>query len=281
MSVERKTFDLTSRSRLVGVGVHDSLTAALVADAGFDVAWVGSFEASTYRLLPDANLVTCREIADDVRMVRSGCRLPVLVDADNGYGSDECAVRAARLFAEAGADGMCIEDSAFPKFNSLYSRPDRALEDPAVFARRLEKLGHAGTGLKIVARTEALVVGLGPDEAVARLRRYADAGVDGLFVQTSTAHADRLMPVLDKLAELALPVVLAPTALPRVTADEFHAAGANLVLFANVISRAMVRGTTRMLAQLRRTRSLHEISDQIADLDEIFKLTDALAWNSA
>lgn len=271
--------ELTTRSRLVGVGVQDALTACLVEGAGFDIAWVGSFEASTYRRLPDVNLITSTEMADSVRAVRSGCTLPVFVDADNGYGSDEAAIRALDLFAAAGASAMCLEDNAYPKRNSLYSLRERALEEREVFATRIARLSGRGLDVRIIARTEALVAGLGSDEAVRRLETYAEAGAHALFVQTNAEHAGQLADVVQRLAG-RLPFVVAPTVLPHLTADEFHEMGANVVLFANVVSRAGIQGITRMLADLREGRSLGKISGHIADLGEVFRLTDALSWNS-
>jgi phosphoenolpyruvate phosphomutase len=270
--------DLDSRSRLVGVGVHDALTASLVAGAGFDLAWVGSFEASTHRRIPDVNLLTYTEMAEVIRAVRTGCRLPILVDADNGYGSDECALRALEMFRDAGATATCIEDNLFPKQNSLYSSKARPLEEPGRFVRRLEKLAGAGTGVKIIARTEALVAGLGPDEAVRRLKWYANADVDALFVQTNAAHAAQLPAVLERVSGV-LPLVVAPTALPDLTADEFHDMGAQVVLFANVVCRTTIRALTTMLAALGETRSLARVAEHICDLDEAFDLTGAARWN--
>jgi phosphoenolpyruvate phosphomutase len=270
--------NLDTHSKLIGVGAHDALTAALVEDAGFDIAWVGSFEASARRRLPDVNVLTFTEMAETVRSVRAGCQLPIFVDGDNGYGSDECALRALELFADAGAAAMCIEDNAFPKYNSLYSLPGRRLEDPDVFARRLERLANHGTGVQLVARTEALVAGLGTDEALRRLKWYAQAGVDALFVQVDARHAAELPCVLSRIAGL-LPVVVAPTALPQVPAAEFFRMGAAVMLFANVVSRAAILAVTTMLAQLRQTQSLAAVSDQIAGLDTVFQLTGAARWN--
>ncbi|MBQ1023938.1 isocitrate lyase/PEP mutase family protein [Micromonospora sp. C95] len=269
---------LSTDARLIGVGAHDALTASLVQRSGFDVAWVGSFEASTYRRMPDINVITSTEMADSVRAVRTGCDLPVFVDADNGYGTDDAAARALDQFAAAGADAMCLEDNAFPKRNSLYSTQERALEDPEAFSRRLARLVGKKTGVRIIARTEALVAGLGPEEAVRRLDRYADTGVDGLFVQANTRHADQLGEVLDRTAG-RIPIVLAPTALPEVAVDQFFDMGANVVIYANVVSRAAVRSVSRMLATLREARSLDSVTADISGLDEIFALTGAQEWN--
>jgi len=217
-------------------------------------------------------------MADAVRAVRAGCDLPVFVDADNGYGTDDAAVRAIDQFAAAGADAMCLEDNAFPKRNSLYSTQDRALEDPEAFSTRLRRLVERKTGVRIIARTEALVAGLGADEAVRRLEAYAAAGVDGVFVQANARYADQLAEVVSRMAG-RIPVVLAPTALPEVSADEFFDLGANVVIYANVVSRAAVRSVSSMLATLRDARRLDSVTPEISALDEIFALTQAQEWN--
>jgi phosphoenolpyruvate phosphomutase len=269
---------MTRESRLLGVGTCDPLTAGLIESMGFDLLWVGSFEASTARMIPDVNLITYTEVADSVRAVRARCALPIFVDGDNGYGSDECSVRALETFALAGADAFCIEDNAFPKRNSLYATPDRILERPDVFARRIKGLVSMNSGLQIIARTEALVAGSGADEAVDRLNRYRDAGADALFVQANARHFDLLPRVLDRIRG-TLPIVLAPTAAPATPADAFFRMGANVVLFANVVSRTVVKAVTEMLTELRRSASLDAVGGHIADLDTVFRLTKAQEWN--
>src|SRR6266566_899383 len=187
----------------LGVGVHDALSAMMVERAGFDVLWLGSLEASAHLGLPDNNLISGAAMADLVRQVRAVSVLPIYVDADNGYGSDELAVRALRMFTAAGASAMCIEDSAFPKRNSL------------------------------------LVAGYGMAEAVARLRVYVEAGADAVFVQVNSASKDLLLPTLRELQGMTR-LVLAPTALPEVPAAEFARLGVSTMMFANVVLRAVV-----------------------------------------
>jgi len=268
---------LSLDSTLIGVGVYDALTAALVEGAGFELLWVGSFEASTARRIPDVNLLTYTEVADTVRAVRAGSKLPILVDADNGYGSLENAARAAELFAAAGVDGLCIEDNAFPKRNSLYATRDRTLEDANAFCRKLRYVVGCDTGLKIVARTEALVAGLGVDEAVERLERYSQTGVDALFVQAGRMHIEQLLEVVERLRG-TLPLVLAPTAAPEISAGAFFEAGVQVVLYANVVSRTVISAVSETLGRLHDVRSLPRVGDRLADLDTVFALTGADAW---
>ncbi len=255
----------------LGVGVHDALSAMMVERAGFDVLWLGSLEASAHLGLPDNNLISGAEMADLVRQVRAVSVLPIYVDADNGYGSDELAVRALRMFTAAGASAMCIEDSAFPKRNSLRVDGDRHLMDVAEMAHRVQELRKAN-GIDIIARTEALVAGYGMAEAVARLRVYVEAGADAVFVQVNSASKDLLLPTLRELQGMTR-LVLAPTALPEVPAAEFARLGVSTMMFANVVLRAVVATLPPILGRLRDSGRLADVSDAIAAIDTVFDLT--------
>ncbi|MFD0391970.1 isocitrate lyase/phosphoenolpyruvate mutase family protein [Streptomyces nogalater] len=185
---------LTKRGDLVndlrmGIGVHSPITALLAEEAA-DVLWLGSLEMSTSRGVPDQEVLEPQEIAGIIRSVRAVTSLPIYVDADTGRGSDDLAVLATKLYEEAGADAICVEDNLFPKRNSLDDRfGGRKLLDPEAFAYRISAMVAARSSLKVVARTEALVAYHGADAAVERLHRYADAGADALFAQANRASA--------------------------------------------------------------------------------------------
>jgi phosphoenolpyruvate phosphomutase len=257
----------------LGVGVHDALTARLAQRSGFDVAWLGSLEVSARYGVRDANVLTMTEMAAVTAEVRAACRLPIYVDADNGYGSDATAVRAARLIEAAGADAMCLEDNVFPKRNSLLLGVDRPLLEPDDFADRLAAVCKSRSRMAVIARTEALVAGLGIDAAVQRLHRYAETGVDALFVQVNQDSKDLLQPTLEQVRGL-LPVVLAPTALPEVPAAQFGRWGASTVLFANLVLRTMVAALPPAMAAVRREGVLAAAGPAAAGIDEALSLVD-------
>jgi phosphoenolpyruvate phosphomutase len=96
----------------IGVGVHSAITARIAERAGFEVLWLSGLEVSAERALPDLNVITPTEMAAELREVVRASSLPVFVDADNGYGSDDSMLRAADMFAPAGATAMCVEDKA-------------------------------------------------------------------------------------------------------------------------------------------------------------------------
>jgi phosphoenolpyruvate phosphomutase len=257
----------------VGVGVHDGLTARLAEMAGFDLAWVGSLEVSARIGFPDRNLITSPEMASVISEVHAATDLPIFVDADNGYGSDLTAVRAAALFEAAGAHTMVIEDNAFPKENSLVTGQSRQLVPVDDFVARLGAIRATRQKMQVVARTEALVAGLGVEEAVLRLRKYAAAGVDGLFVQVISDCRELLFPVLEELHGV-LPFVLAPTAFPELRAVDYAQYGVSTVLFANIVVRKMVVTLSKTLAELRQTECLAEVDGPVAPVSDVLRIMD-------
>jgi 2-methylisocitrate lyase-like PEP mutase family enzyme len=261
----------------IGVGVHSAITARIAERAGFDVLWLSGLEVSAERALPDLNLITPTEMAAELREVARASSLPVLVDGDNGYGSDDSMLRAADMFAAAGATAICVEDSEFPKRNSFYKGVGRRLEDVRVFARRLERVRVRVPDLKLIARTEALVAGLGSDEALIRARAYADAGVDAIFVQTITSTVHEFEIVLERLKG-TIPIVVAPTKMPAVLAADLHRMGADVIIYSNVVMRTMIASLERCLADLRRSERLSAVADQMAHLEKLFELTSTEEW---
>src|SRR5579871_3037481 len=234
----------------LAVGVHSALTARIAETAGFDAVWVSGLEVSTEKGLPDFNLITIPEMAACVHEVRRSCALPIMVDADNGYGSGDTWVRAAQEYAAAGAGAMCVEDYQFPKRNSFFRGVDRELEDLSVFARRIERMKRSVPEIKLIARTEALVAGLGPAEAKRRARAYVAAGADALFIQTIASTVPEFISVLGSLRGL-VPIVVTPTKMAESEASELHEFGADVIIYSNVVIRTMIIALRQSLTVLR------------------------------
>lgn len=271
--------DIRSSHRpATGIGVHDAITASLVERAGFDVLWLSSLEVSTAKLLPDANVITFSEVAHLLREIRRATKLPIIVDADNGYGSDETAMRAAQEFRDAGATAICIEDNAFPKRGSFYTGVERQLEDRDIFCRRIKKVRHVvGNRLDIIARTEGLIAGIGAGETIKRAYAYREAGADALFVQTNATTAEAFKSVLGEVKALA-PVVVTPTTLPEYSTTRLHTMGADIIIFSNVVMRTIIRSVSDVLSNLKYAQRLDDVHDRLAPLEELFELTHAQEW---
>src|SRR5882724_3683861 len=157
---------------LLAAGAHDALSAKLAEEAGFDAIWASGFGISAVQAVPDANILTLTETLEAVRHIVDAVRIPVVADCDNGYGNAINVMRTASEFERAGAAGICIADNEFPKRCSFYSGVRRDLVPVEEHARNIEAAtsSRQDPGFAIIARTEALIAGLGLEEALQRAR---------------------------------------------------------------------------------------------------------------
>lgn len=180
---------------IVAPGVFDGMSAHLVARLGFRAAYLtGAGVAASGFGLPDIGLVTQTEMAERARMaVRVLGDVPLIADADTGYGAELNVVRTVREYEAAGVAALHLEDQAFPK--KCGHLPDKELIPPEAFIRKLNAALEARTDpdLVVIARTDARGP-LGLDAAIERGRAYAAAGADMVFVEApeSTAEIERI-----------------------------------------------------------------------------------------
>src|SRR5437763_413771 len=163
-----------------GIGVYDGLSALLGEKWNFDFAWISSFCCSAVLGVPDAGIVGPDEILSVVRCVRRSIKLPIVVDLDSGYGDAVKVFHVVEAMARAGAAALCIEDNPASKRCSLYDRDERLLATTEEHIMRLRAARSAVQAVRrdcrIIARTEALVAGMGVPEALRRANEYVEAG---------------------------------------------------------------------------------------------------------
>jgi 2-methylisocitrate lyase-like PEP mutase family enzyme len=185
-TLARKNFrDLLSSGQLVvAPGVFDGISAHLVKRTGHTAAYLtGAGVAASGFGLPDIGLVTQSEMVERTRVVVDALGdVPLIADADTGYGAPLNVVRTVRLYEEAGAAAIQLEDQAFPK--RCGHLPDKQVVDAAVFEQSLAAALDArrDPDLLLIARTDARAP-LGLDEAIDRANRYAGAGADVVFIE--------------------------------------------------------------------------------------------------
>src|SRR5215475_5654166 len=185
--MRRGLLELFGRPGVVlAAGAHDALSAKLAEEAGFGAIWASGFGISAVQAVPDANILTLTETLEAVRRICDAVSVPVVADCDNGYGNAINVMRTASEFERAGAAGICIEDNEFPKRCSFYAGVRRDLVAVEEHARKVEAATAARRDprFRVIARTEALIAGMGLDEAMLRARMYADAGADAVLVHS-------------------------------------------------------------------------------------------------
>ncbi len=232
---------------LVG-GAHDAISARLIERAGYDAIWTSGFGISTaYLGMVDAGLLTLTEHAQIARNIATVVSLPVLSDCDNGYGNAINVMRSVTEFEAAGVAGICLEDNAFPKRNSFYSGVQRDLVAVEEHAGKIRaaKRAQQDRDFVVVARCEALIAGLGLEEAIRRADAYADAGADALLMHSKSPTLDELRAFTSRWRRL--PLVSVPTTYDDTTVTDLAACGLRVIIFANQALRAGVAAASRAL----------------------------------
>lgn len=254
------------------MGAHNGLGARLIERTGFDGVWASGLEVSTAFGLPDANILTMTENLEAARAIHEATRLPVICDCDTGYGNASNVRHMVRRYEAAGLAAIVIEDKIFPKVNSFI--PDgQDLAPIGEFVGRIQaaKATQNSPDFMVFARVEALIAGMGLEEALRRANAYADAGADGIVIHSKSASPDEIMAFASSWKR-PVPLVSIPTTYYRVTAEELQKAGFSMVIYANHGLRAAIRAMESTFRQIRQTGTTAGAEPQIATLKEVFEL---------
>ncbi len=234
---------------LLAPGCYDALGARLVEEAGFDAVYMTGFGSAAARLgRPDVGLMTMSEMVDNARRIAAAVDVPVIADADTGYGNPVNVIRTVQEYEAAGVDAIHIEDQVMPKKcghmegkQVILAAEMEAKVAAAVAARR---------SLVIIARTDARAVE-GLDAALERARRYRAAGADMLFVEAPQTR-EEIARVASELADVPLLFNYAEGGkTPAVDHDFLRACGYRLVIFPLSLMLAAVAAMRDVLALIR------------------------------
>ena len=249
---------------LVCPGAANALAARLIEEAGFEVCYVtGAGIANTYLGAPDIGLLTLNELAGHVSAIRDSVNVPLIVDADTGFGNPIGVQRTVRMLERAGADAIQLEDQVFPKRCGHFA--GKRVVPAAEMAAKVRAAADARDAALIIARTDARSVE-GFASAIERAERYAAAGADVTFVEAPETVAE-LLAVPERLPGIPQVVNLVEGGrtplLPVSQLGSFR-----LALFANAALQAAVLGMQRALATLYDTGSLAAAAEHLVGWTE-------------
>jgi phosphoenolpyruvate phosphomutase len=261
---------------------HDGMSARIAQEAGFEALWASGLSISASMGVRDANEASWTQVLEHVEFMADATTIPIIVDADTGYGNFNNVRRLVRKLEERGAAAMCIEDKLYPKTNSYIRGEEQPLVDVEEFRGKIRaaKDTQRDPDFTVVARCEALITGLGMGEALYRAEAYREAGADAVLIHSKQSTADEVVEFMGQWSG-ACPIVIVPTTYFRTAPEVFERAGIAAVIWGNQLLRASVAAMQRMANQLVRTRSLEGIEEQIATVKEIFRLTDAAELDEA
>jgi methylisocitrate lyase len=249
-------------------GTHNGLAALQARAAGFEALYLSGGAMSASMGLPDLGVITVDEVCFFIRQVARASGLPVLVDGDTGYGEALNVMHMVRAFEEAGAAAVHIEDQLLPKKCGHLN--DKKLADPQDMAAKVAAARKARRDLVVIARTDA-AASEGIDGAVARAKRYLDAGADAIFPEAlTTAEMFRAfakaMPGVKLLANMT---EFGRT--PFFTASEFEAMGYKMVIWPVSAFRVANKAQAALYAAIRRDGGAHKMLDQMQTRAELYE----------
>jgi 2-methylisocitrate lyase-like PEP mutase family enzyme len=236
---------------VVAPGCYDALSALMIERAGFAAAYLSGASLAYTRLgRPDVGLVSLSELADTVGLIRDRVALPLIVDADTGFGNALNVQRTVRLLARQGADVLQLEDQATPK--RCGHLRDKTLVSKAEMVGKLHAALDArpGAHVLIIARTDAIAVE-GFEPALERAEAYLEAGADVLFIEAPTS-AEQLEAVCRRFAGRVplLANMVEGGATPLSDARALERLGFSLAIFPGGTVRAITRTLETYLASL-------------------------------
>ena len=254
------------RDALLIPGAANALAARLIEELGFEAVYLsGAGLTNTYLGLPDLGFVTLTEIAQHTAAIRDAVALPIVVDADTGFGNALNVRHTVRTLERAGASAIQIEDQVSPKRCGHFSGKD--VIDTAEMLGKIKAATDArhDPNLQIVARTDARAT-LGFDAAIERAAAFIEAGADITFVEAPES-LDEIRAIPDRLAAPQLVNMVVGGRTPVLDLAELKHMGFALVLYANAALQGAVYGMRAALTELRESGRLDE-SGPVASFTE-------------
>jgi phosphoenolpyruvate phosphomutase len=267
--------DLESKSILKVGGAFDALSAKLVEINSFDAIWAGSFAISATHALPDASILTMTEFLNAATNMEASCNIPIIADCDTGFGGPSNVNHMIKKYEKSGIAAVCIEDKTFPKQNSFLEDGKQELLPEKEFVAKIiaAKEAQENPNFMLIARTEALISGMGMKEAIKRANAYEKAGADAILIHSKQDSPEEVFEFSESWGG-TLPLVVVPTSFPTVKIDELISHKIKMIIYANQTLRATHAIISKVLGQLKNSTSINDISVDMTSMQEIFQLQE-------
>ena len=254
-------------------GAYDAMSAKLIEINEFDAVWAGSFAISATHAVPDASIMTMTEFLQVAKNMVDSCNIPIIADCDTGFGGPSNVSHLVKQYEQAGVAGISIEDKIFPKQNSLLENGKHELLSEKEFVAKIiaAKESKSNQDFMIIARTEALIAGLGVEEAIKRANAYEVAGADAILIHSKSSTPSEIFEFCDNWKG-NIPLVVVPTSYGGVKINELVSHKIKMVIYANQSLRIAHKSMSRLLKKLKNADSLNEIDEELSSMEDIFDL---------
>lgn len=258
---------LREQNILIVPGAADALTGRLIEEAGFDAVYAtGAGIANAQFALPDIGLLSLTEMVMPIRRLVEAVDVPVIADADTGYGNPLNVMRTVREYEHAGVAAIQLEDQINPKKCGHFSGKEVIPANEMVQKLRAAVAARSDPDLVLIARTDALAT-QGFDEAVKRARLYAENGADMLFVEAPTER-DQVARLPKEIGAPLLFNLTEGAKSPLFSTPELQAFGYKIVIYPNMLLRVALRAMQQSLSVLKAEGSSASLLPRMVDWQE-------------
>ena len=275
MRKTRKLRELLARDGVVmGGGAHDAFSARLAEQAGFELCVVTGAGVAACRGYPDVGLVTLEEMTRNARYIADAVGIPVVIDADNGYGNAINVVRTVREFEHAGVAGIHLEDQTWPK--RCGHMLGKALIPKEEMCKKLQAAQDAreDKDFVIIARCDAILVN-GLDDVLDRCNAYVEAGADMLFCEVRESMDEIEAVAREFKDKVPLHWNHSPSPMvPRLSAEQVEALGFKTCCFYVQSLMAAAKTMQEVMAEIRESGTSEGVVDRMIGFDELWEIND-------
>lgn len=280
MSTRKQLKSLAEARRGVIVpGAFNALSARVIEDLGYEAIYVtGAGVTNMWFGMPDQAFMGLHEIADHTARIRDAVSVPLIVDADTGFGNALNVRHTVRVLERAGADCIQFEDQVAPKRCGHFAGKDVISTEEAVSKIKAAVDARQDADLLVMARTDAAAT-LGFEAAIERAQKFSEAGADILFVEAVTT-SDEIRALPRRLAKPQLMNMVIGGKTPIFGAEELGQLGYGIVLYANAALQGAVAGMQKALTVLRETKRIDEDPALVTPFAERQRLVGKPAWDA-
>jgi len=251
-------------------GAWNALVGRAIAAAGFKSAYISGGATANAAGVPDIGMLTLSEVCRTIREVSEASGLPIVADADTGYGEEEMIIRAVHEYDRAGAAGMHLEDQVFPKRCGHLDGKTLVGVERMVENIRAAASGRNHPDFLLIARTDARSVE-GMDAAVERALAYREAGADMIFPEGLTSR-DEFAEFADRCPGLLLANMTEFGKTPILNIDDFSGMGYDLVIYPVTMQRIAMGAVVQALEILHQDGDVSKLLDSMQTREELYDL---------
>ena len=270
---------LTQPGAVVALGAHDGLTAKIAERAGIEALYHGGYATAAHHFgLPDVGLVGRAEVVESVRRMRAATDIPIVVDADTGYGSEAGVWLTVRELEAVGANAVQIEDQVSPKRCGHMEGKEVIPAGEMVIKVRAAVAARRSEETLIIARSDALQVN-GLDDAIERCNAYGDAGADLIFVDAPPTVED-YASIGERCSVPGVANMSETGRSPAIPTGDLEAMGYKLVIFPSTQTWLFTKAYGELCEAVVRDRTTAALGDRFTSFDDVNALLGLAEWQS-